>query len=106
MKNELQYLSEIERKAVNSFVKQLEENFDDHILDISDIRLFGSKVRGGFPRDSDTDIFILVKERTSDIEDMLSEIEVNHDVEYGLPLSAVLYSLLEYQKNKELGSFF
>jgi predicted nucleotidyltransferase len=86
MKNELQYLSETERKAVNSFVEQLEENLGDHILDI---RLFGSKVRGDFHRDSDIDIFILVKERTSDIEDIVSEIEVNHDIEYGLPLSTV-----------------
>lgn len=103
MKNELQYLSETERKAVSSFVKQLEENLGDHIVDI---RLFGSKVRGDFRKDSDIDIFILVKERSSDIEDMVSEIEVNHDIDYGLPLSTVLYSLFEYQKNKELGSFF
>ena len=103
MKNELRYLSKKERKAVNSFVKELEENLGDYILNI---RLFGSKVRGDFYRDSDIDIFILVKERTSDIEDRVSEIEGNHDIEYGLPISTVLYSLFEYEKNKELGSFF
>jgi len=103
MKNELQYLSETEREAVNSFVKQLQENLGDQIVDI---RLFGSKVRGDFRGDSDIDIFILVKERGSDIEDMVSKIEVDHDIEYGLPLSTVLYSLFEYHKNKELGSFF
>jgi predicted nucleotidyltransferase len=103
MKNEFQYLSKMERKAVDSFVKELEEILGDYILNI---RLFGSKVRGDFHRHSDIDIFILVKERTSDIEDMVSEIEVNHDIEYGLPLSTVLYSLFEYKKNKELGSFF
>lgn len=103
MKNELQYLSETERKVVNSFVKEVEENLGDNILNI---RLFGSRVRGDFHRDSDIDIFILVRERTYDIEDMVSEIEVNYDIEYGLPLSTVLYSLFEYQKNKELGSFF
>jgi len=103
MKNELQYLSKIERNVVNSFVKELEENLGDYILTI---RLFGSKVRGDFHRDSDIDIFILVKERTPNIEDMVSEIEVNHDIEYGLPFSTVLYSLFEYKKNKELGSFF
>ena len=103
MKNELRYLSKTERKAVNSFAKELEENLGDCILNM---RLFGSKVRGDFQRDSDIDIFILVKERTSDIEDRVSEIEVNHDIEYGLPISTVLYSLFEYKKNKELGSFF
>jgi len=103
MKNELQYLNKTERKVVNSIVKELEENLGDNILNI---RLFGSKVRGDFYRDSDIDIFILVKERTSVIEDIIAEIEVNHDIEYGLPLSTVLYSLFEYQKNMELGSFF
>jgi predicted nucleotidyltransferase len=103
MKNELKYLSETEKRAVNSFVKQLQENLGDHILDI---RLFGSKVRGDFRSDSDIDIFILVKKRSPDIEDKVSEIEVNHDIEYGLPLSTVLYSLFEYHRNKELGSFF
>lgn len=103
MKNELRYLSKKERKAVNSFVKELEENLGDYILNM---RLFGSKVRGDSHRDSDIDIFILVKERTSDIEDRVSEIEVNHDIEYGLPISTVLYSLFEYRKNKELGSLF
>ena len=103
MKNEPQHLSETERKLVSSFVKELEENLSDHILDI---RLFGSKVRGDFRRDSDIDIFILVRERTSDIEDIVAEIEVNHDIEYGLPLSTVLYSEFEYTKNKELDSFF
>ena len=67
---------------VSFFVKELEENLSDHILDI---RLFGSKVRGDFRRDSDIDIFTLGKERTSDIEDIVSEIEVNHDIEHGLP---------------------
>jgi len=103
MKNELRYLGKRERKLVSSFVKELEENLGDYILNI---RLFGSKVRGDFHRGSDIDIFVLVEERTSDIEDMVSEIEVNHDIEYGLPLSTVLYGLFEYEKNKELGSFF
>jgi len=32
--------------------------------------------------------------------------EVNYDIDYNLPISTVLYSLFEYKKNKELGSFF
>lgn len=103
MKNEFDHLSKREQKAVKSFVKELREKLGDKIISI---RLFGSKVRGDFKKDSDIDIFILVKERTPDIEDIIAEIEVNHDLEYGLPLSPVLYSLFEYKKNKELGSFF
>lgn len=103
MKEKLKYLSKEEKKAINSFVKGLRKSLGEEILSI---RLFGSKVRGDFKEDSDIDIFILVKERTLDIEGVIAEIEVNHDIEYGLPLSTVLYSLFEYKKNKELGSFF
>lgn len=97
------YLSETEKKAIESFVKELRRKLGEEILSI---RLFGSRVRGHFHRDSDIDVFILVKKRTLDIEDMIAEIEVHHDIAYGLPLSTVLYSLFEYKKNKELGSFF
>ena len=103
MKKGLGYLSKREQKVVQSFVKELRKKLGDEIIFI---RLFGSKVRGDFKKDSDIDIFILVKERTPDIEDIIAEIEVNYDLEYGLPLSPVLYSLFEYKKNKELGSFF
>ena len=41
-----------------SFVKELENNLGDYILNVI---FFGSKVRGDFQRDSDIDIFILVK---------------------------------------------
>jgi len=47
-----------------------------------------------------------VKEKTSYIRSKLAEITGNYNIEYGLPLSPVLYDLFEYQKNKELDSFF
>ena len=103
MKKGSDYLSDVEKEAIESFVKELRRRLRGEILSI---RLFGSKVRRDFHKDSDRDIFILVKKRTLDIEDVIVEIEVNHDIAYGLPLSTVLYSLFEYKKNKERGSFF
>ncbi|MFQ6079813.1 MAG: nucleotidyltransferase domain-containing protein, partial [Thermodesulfobacteriota bacterium] len=76
MKKRPDYLSEAERKAIESFVKELRRKLGEEILSI---RLFGSRVRGDFHRDSDIDVFILVKKRTLDIEDMITEIEVSHD---------------------------
>jgi predicted nucleotidyltransferase len=102
MKKGLQYLNKIERKAVNSFVKELREKLGNYILEI---QLFGSKVRGDFEKDSDIDIFILVK-RKGDIRDEISDIAAEYFFKYNVPLAPVVYSLLEYEKNKELGSFF
>ena len=103
MKSELGCLNKREEVVINSFVKELKEKLGDEIVSI---RLFGSKARGDFYQESDIDIFILVKEKTSYIRSKLAEITTNYDIEYGLPLSPVLYDLFEYQKNKELGSFF
>jgi len=102
MKKGLQYLNKTERKAVNSFVKELREKLGNYILNI---RLFGSKVRGDFEKDSDIDIFILVRKK-GDIRDKISDIAADYFFEYNVPLAPVVYSLFEYEKNKELGSFF
>lgn len=103
MGKRLGYLNETERKVIVSFVKELKERLGDEILFI---RLFGSKVRGDFSDDSDIDIFVLVKEKTPDLGERLDEITADYIFDYDLPLSPVLYDLFEYQKNKELGSFF
>jgi len=102
MKKGLQYLSKIEKKVVNSFVKELKEKLGD---DIVTIQLFGSKVRGDFEKYSDIDIFILVKKK-ADTRDRISDIAANYFLEYNIPLAPVVYSLFEREKNKKLGSFF
>jgi len=99
----ISYLNNKEKKVIDSFVKELRKGLGDNIVFI---RLFGSKVRGDFKKDSDIDIFVLVKEKTSKVRDIITEIEVDYDIKYNLPISTVLYNLFEYKKNKELGSFF
>lgn len=103
MRKGLKYLNEMEKRIVKSFVKELKEKLGNKIICV---RLFGSKVRGEFKEDSDIDIFILVKEKNPQIRDIIAEIEVDYDIKYNLPISTVLYSLFEYKKNMELGSFF
>jgi len=102
MKKGSQYLTRTEKKVINSFVRELREKLGDHIISI---RLFGSKVRGDFEKDSDIDIFILVKKKV-EIRDKISDIAADYFFEYNVPLAPVVYSLFEYEKNKKLGSFF
>lgn len=87
---------------VTTFVKELKKTIGD---DIIDIRLFGSKVRGDFEKDSDIDIFVLVK-RKEETRDKISDIAADYFYEYNVPLAPVVYSVFEYEKNRELGSFF
>jgi predicted nucleotidyltransferase len=102
MKTTLGFLNNIEKKVIKAFAKELKEKLGNEIITI---RIFGSKVRGDFEKDSDIDIFILVK-RKRDIRDKISDIAADYFFQFNVPLAPVVYSLLEYEKNKELGSFF
>jgi len=102
MKKGMQYLDKTEKDAIESFVRELREQLGNHILTI---RLFGSKVRGDFGKNSDIDIFILVDTK-GDIGDKISDMAAEYFLEYNVPLAPVVYSLFEYERNKELGSFF
>jgi predicted nucleotidyltransferase len=103
MKKSLGYLSKKERKVIESFVKQLKTQLGDQIVSIT---LFGSKIRGDFGKESDIDVLVLIKKKNQRIRKKVAEILTDYLIEYDLPLSPVLYDLYEYEKNKEIGSFF
>ncbi len=102
-KKKMYYLTNLEAQIIESFVKELKGKLGNEIISI---RLFGSKVRGDFKNDSDIDIFILLKEKTTRISDIIDNLTADYIFNYNLPLSPVFYDLFEYKKNKELGSFF
>jgi hypothetical protein len=102
MQKKYGYLTEKELQVVSSFVKELKEKLGDEIIFI---KLFGSKVRGDFTKDSDIDIFILVRKRKG-VRDQISDIAAEYFYETDVPLSPVVFSIFEYKKNKELKSFF
>lgn len=102
MKATLHFLDRKERRIIRSFVRELKDIFGDEIITIL---LFGSRARGVFEEDSDIDIFILVRKKGV-IRDRISDIAADYILEYNIPLAPVVYSLIEYEKNKELGSFF
>ena len=99
----MHYLNEVEKKVVRSFVKELRDNLGNKIVRVV---LFGSKARGDFGKESDIDIFVLVREKTFQIRDKVGDLTADYLFDYDIPLSPVLYDLYEYQRNKELGSFF
>jgi hypothetical protein len=102
MQKKYEYLTKKEAQVVSSFVKELKEKLGDEIIFI---KLFGSKVRGDFTKDSDIDIFILVRKRKG-VRDQISDIAAEYFYETDVPLSPVVFSIFEYKKNKELKSFF
>ena len=103
MNKGLQYLSRLERDTIHSFVEDLKHRLGNEVINIV---LFGSKIRGDFSKESDIDLFILVREKTPEIRDKIGDVTADYIFDYNIPLSPVVYDLSEYQKNKELGSFF
>ena len=104
LRNALRYFPEKFHKTLApEFANELKNKLGDEIMTI---KLFGSKVRGDYHKNSDIDIFILVKKKNIEISDKLAEIEVDYILKYNLPISTVLYSEFEQKKNMELGSFF
>jgi predicted nucleotidyltransferase len=103
MKKRLRYLSQKEKKVIESFARDLRTQLGDQIISI---RLFGSKTRGDFNEDSDIDVLVLIKRKNERVRKKVAEILTDYLLEYDLPLSPVLYDLYEYEKNMEVGSFF
>ena len=97
MEKELRCLNETERKIIDAFVKELRERLGDEIVSI---RLFGSKARGNFSEDSDIDIFVLVKEKTPDIKEKVSDLAADYILDYDIPLSVGLCDLFENEKRR------
>ncbi len=103
MNKELRYLSPVEKEIIQSFVAELKRSLGNEIVKVV---LFGSKTRGDFNQESDIDIFVLVREKSTTIREKVSDLTADYIFDHDIPLSPVLYDLFECEKNRELGSFF
>lgn len=92
-----------ERKAINAFSRRLRKALGKQLLSV---KLFGSKARGDSGRDSDIDVFVLIRRQS--ISSLSKVAKVTSDVwwDYDVLLSPVLYDLDEREKNVQMGSFF
>lgn len=96
------YLTPKEKKTVDKFVSKLKKIFGK---DLIKLKLFGSKINGEHNKDSDIDIFIVLKNylRTDDkVIDILYDIDPYFDAK----ISPVVYSEYEFKKNIKMESPF
>ncbi|PIU68003.1 MAG: hypothetical protein COS84_02320 [Armatimonadetes bacterium CG07_land_8_20_14_0_80_40_9] len=97
------FLTDKEKKAIKRFSSEAKEKLGKELLLI---KLFGSKVRGDFDKDSDIDILIVVKKDYFINKEKIFDILFSIDPYYEVKISPVIYSEYEYKKNKELESPF
>jgi predicted nucleotidyltransferase len=101
LKSAWEEIDRIREKSLEAFVEKLKEQEGDNLLRVV---LFGSVARGDSREDSDTDVFVLLKEgEKADFADCDRIVSIAIDVdweegEYRTHLSPVVYSLKEYQK--------
>ena len=96
-------LSKEEKKVIRKFAKKIKESLGNNIVFME---LFGSKVRGDFSADSDIDILLVVKKKTTKVRDRVFDILFDIDPYYKCKISPIIYSDFEYKKNDELESPF
>jgi len=96
------FLTKREHNIVNLFSSELKSKLGNNLILIN---LIGSKARGDFGIDSDIDILIVVKDYSHD-KDKILDILYNIDPYYETKISPVIYSEIEYIKNKEFESPF
>jgi len=87
-------------EAVNMVSNLLRKYLGSNLLEI---RVFGSVVRGTATTDSDIDLLILVKEKNSQVRDIVADIVLEVDLAYDVVIAPVImteehYSYPPFQK--------
>lgn len=97
------YLSENEIQGVNVFAERVKLFLG---ISLVDIRIFGSKARGDFDKESDIDILLVIDSDDWHTQDEISKIASDINIEFDCNISPVIYSGLEHDKNKYFKTLF
>jgi predicted nucleotidyltransferase len=103
MKAHEKFLCASEKTAMALFALRVKSLLGNNLMDL---KLFGSKVRGDYDRDSDLDVLIVVKNRDNRIQDAISEIVSELNIEFDCVLSPVIYTKDEYNRNRYCKTLF
>lgn len=96
-------LSKTEQKIIKDFKDQLKERLGDNIVLV---KLFGSKARGDFHKESDIDILVVLKQPTEKQIDFIYDAVIQLTGEYGIYLSVKIFSEEEFNYYKSIPTRF
>ena len=97
------YLSENEREGVNAFAEKVKKLLGYSLLEL---RIFGSKVRGDFDKESDIDILLVIDSDDWHLQEAISKIAADINMEFDCNISPVIYTKLERERNKYFRTLF
>jgi len=94
----LAHLTKKEVEAILELKRRLKEKFGK---ELHEIRIFGSKVRGDFDKESDIDIFVVFdREVDWDFENKVSHIAYDIDLEFGVLFNLIIFSASQLKEPK------
>lgn len=96
-------LTKKERKVLREFKQRLIEKFKNDLLEL---KLFGSKARGDFHKESDVDVLIVLKKKNKKNEDFIIELTAEIGLSYGINISPIIFSEKEYNYQRKFPSIF
>jgi len=101
MDERLLHLTANERAALVAFVDRLRERYGDDLLHVI---LFGSKARGDFDDESDLDMLVVMRMRSSDYRECWNEIvNIAWEIEltYGIVTSLIIKDEVGYANMRD-----
>jgi predicted nucleotidyltransferase len=96
-------LTKQEKQALGVFVERVRRSLGENLAGII---LFGSKARGNAKKSSDIDLLVIVKKE--DIKDAhkVYKAASRTDLRWGVDISPKMYSLDEYEREREMEAPF
>ena len=92
-----------ERQAIRVFSRRLKKALGKQLVSVL---LFGSKAKGESSRESDIDVFILIRRKSISAEDKIAFVTASILNDYDILISPVSYDLHEQEVNVRMHSFF
>ena len=96
-------LNKKETLAVKEFCGKMKILLKQNLVNI---RLFGSKARGDFRKESDIDILLILKKKSWDLIDKIYDVVIDVEIEHNSQISLKIYSEAEFNRIKDYETFF
>ncbi|MCM8779119.1 MAG: nucleotidyltransferase domain-containing protein [Candidatus Omnitrophica bacterium] len=96
-------LNRKERIALEDFRKRIERQLRGKVISI---KLFGSKARGDFRKDSDLDVLVVLKGNEHNLRDRIYDIVTEVLLEYDVYISVKVYFEDEFKYLNSLPTIF
>jgi len=96
-------MKKLELEVLKKIIDEINHTLGSHI---SGIFAFGSKIRGDDHSESDFDVLLVVRKKTTDIQNRIISIFADFELEHNISFSPVIKDEKTFKKEKALNTPF